>query len=320
LLPSRAVRRSLLLAFVVVLGVVAAGPSEGATRSIAFGAFSPPAPYGGMDRIDSLESRIGHSVGIVQLYQIWGDSGSSSVNPQWLSAASTGGRRKVLITWEPQVSASRKADQPEYSLSQILSGRYDSYIQSWAQGLAAYGRPVYLRLMHEMNGNWYPWCGTVNGNTPLEFRRAWIHIHSIFHRAGASNVRWVWSPNAQDVPADNDFEKYYPGDRYVDVLALDGYNWGHNYPQYNGGWRSFSEIFGGAYKRIVRLGPQPVWIPETATAPEGDRAAWVTAMFSAVRSSFPRITAIVWFDAVGPPDWQVGSDPAVLSAFRNGLN
>ena len=268
-----------------------------------------------MDHVYSIEQRISHQVDIVQLFQIWGDQGSRGLNTQWLSDASSGGR-KVLVTWEPQVSADRKADQPGWSLSDILSGRYDDYIKSWAQGLAAYGKPVYLRPMHEMNGVWYPWCGTVNGNTPQKYKQAWIHIWSMFQNAGATNVRWVWSPNAQDVPSDNRFEKYFPGSRYVDVFALDGYNWGNAYPQY-GGWKSFSEIFGRAYKRIIQLGPEPVWIPETGTAPEGDRAGWISNMFHSLKTGFGRITAIVWFDS---GDWQIGSDSAVLSAFRNGLN
>jgi beta-mannanase len=38
-------------------------------------------------------------------------------------------------------------------------------------------------------------------------------------------VRWVWSPyvSCGNCTA---FEKVYPGDAYVDWVALDGYNWG----------------------------------------------------------------------------------------------
>ena len=120
--------------------------------------------------------------------------------------------------------------------------------------------------MHEMNGSWYPWGGTANENSAHDYVRAWRRLHGIFARVGAANVRWVWSPLVEDVPATpgNAFERYYPGSRYVDVLALDGYNWGTSVPGF-GGWRSFDAVFASAYARIVRLGSQPVWIAETAS-------------------------------------------------------
>ena len=78
--------------------------------------------------------------------------------------------------------------------------------------------------MHEMNGNWYPWAGTVNGNSPKLFRAAWRRMHRIFAKQRARNVRWVFSPIVENVPRTraNRFQRYYPGRRYVDVLALDG--------------------------------------------------------------------------------------------------
>jgi len=113
--------------------------------------------------------------------------------------------------------------------------------------------------MHEFNGDWYPWGGTVNGNSPALFVEAWRRMVDIFHRHGADNVRFVWSPNNIDVPASNRLESYYPGEAYVDVLAVDGYNWGAGTPAY-GGWKSFSEVFMPAYDRLRALGPQPIWL------------------------------------------------------------
>ena len=61
-----------------------------------------------------------------------------------------------------------------------------------------------------------------------------------------------------------------PAREYVDVLSLDGYNWGSKHPEY-GGWQSFEQIFGDAYKRLTKLGPQPIWIAEVGSAPAGRR-------------------------------------------------
>jgi beta-mannanase len=173
--------------------------------------------------------------------------------------------------------------------------------------------------MHEMNGNWYPWGGTVNGNTPKQYRRAWRHIHGIFDQAGVTNVRWVWSPNAVDVPSTNRFERYFPGADYVDVMALDGYNWGDCRPEY-GGWKSFDKVFRSAYNRIAKISRKSVWIAETASAPEGgNKARWVTNMFRVLPEYYPRVRAVVWFDTKKECDWRLTSSPDVLKAVVEAL-
>ena len=41
------------------------------------------------------------------------------------------------------------------------------------------------------------------------------------------NVTWVWAPTVVGSGALTD---WYPGDEYVDVLGIDGYNWGSSLP------------------------------------------------------------------------------------------
>jgi beta-mannanase len=265
-----------------------------------------------MAAFEELERAIGRRLDIVLWYQHWGGWGSE-FRSEWVDAAAAGGR-VPLLTWEPWTPGT--SDQPAFRLSRIADGAFDAYVESWAGSLAACGRTLYLRPMHEMNGSWYPWGGTANGNSAADYVRAWRRLHGIFAGAGAANVRWVWSPLAEDVPAtpENALERYYPGPGYVDVLALDGYNWGTSEPGF-GGWRTFDEVFGAAYQRIARLGPQPVWIAETASdATGGDKAAWVREMLAAL-PRYPRIGAVVWFHTSKERDWRATSPPEVAAAF-----
>lgn len=280
-----------------------------------FGIYAPRSPEQGIATTEGLEQRLGHRVSIVNWYQHWG-GWAPEFNATWVDNVVRSGRIP-LLTWEPWAPAG--TDQPEYALERIAGGAFDGYVRGWARAVAAYGETIYLRPMHEMNGDWYPWGGTVNDNSPARYVAAWKRIWKIFAREGATNVRWVWSPNHADVPATpgNAFERYYPGERYVDVLALDGYNWGSEFPQY-GGWRSFDTVFGCAYRRIGELGPQPIWIAETASAPEGgDKAAWVQDMFAAAKR-YPRLQAVVWFHADKERDWRATSSRRVARAFAAG--
>ena len=306
---------AVLAGSLIAVSVVPTSVSATVRPRLRFGAFVPSAPQSGMGAVRDLEDALGRTLDIVMFYQAWGDGSSSDVHPTWLSEGAQGGR-EILLTWEPWVPGG-SVDQPEYQLRRIVAGDLDGYIRSWAQGLRAYGGPVYLRPMHEMNGNWYPWSGVTNSNSPRLYRLAWRHLHDIFTHLGADNVRWVWSPNAVDVPATNRFERYYPGNRYVDVLALDGYNWGACVPRY-GGWQSFDQIFGSAYRRITALSAKPVWVAETASAPDGgDKSRWVANMFASIPERFPRIRAVVWFDSQKECDWRLTSpEQAVESASR----
>ena len=60
-----------------------------------------------------------------------------------------------------------------------------AHSERWARQVAAYKGPVLLRFAQEMNGRWYPWSESTNGNHRGEFVRAWRHVHAIFDRAGS---------------------------------------------------------------------------------------------------------------------------------------
>ena len=112
----------------------------------------------------------------------------------------------------------------------------------------------------------------------------------------------VWGPwqvvrvSSSDLPVTTDVRTLWPGPGYVDVLGIDGYNWGGG-PQ--GTWISFKRIFRPMYRILTGLHPTaPVWICETAAkeprAGDGaprlatrSKAGWIRAAFSS--RAFPRL-------------------------------
>ncbi|MEA2125218.1 MAG: hypothetical protein QOI80_2000, partial [Solirubrobacteraceae bacterium] len=224
-----------------------------ATEDPKFGVFTDDSPYGGnVDSIDALQSKLGRHIDIVNWYQQWADGGWTKDFHAEVLGAVTGSGRTPLLTWEPWDPAAG-ADQPQFRLRKIADGDFDAYMGQWADALRDAGTDVYLRPMHEMNGNWYPWGATIGDNTPDLYIKAWRHMHDVFAAHGADNVKFVWCPVPFSVPAKpgNELEDYYPGTRYVDILSLDGYNWGSDHPDW-GGWQSFESVFGAAYKRLTK--------------------------------------------------------------------
>jgi hypothetical protein len=218
-----------------------------------------------------------------------------------------------LVTWmsdDPSDSSAAGLSDAE-----IANGSQDAYITQWAHGLKAYGGPVLLRFDPEMNGNWFPWSTGVRGTTAAQYVAAWRHVHTVFTQVGASNVSWVWSPNVA-YPGSSPIDALYPGDAYVDWMALDGYNWGivdgHD-------WQSPATVFGASLTALTALSDKPVMLAEVgSTESGGDKATWIAELFALVRSE-PRIRAFIWFDADKETDWRFDSTSASATAFRTGL-
>jgi len=259
---------------------------------------------------------------ILSWYQAWG-SAYAPCRPDLIQKVQ---RRHLIpmITWEPwQLPNSlptpcKPAAQPAFALERLLQGVYERYIQSWASDLAKCRGAVWLRPMHEMNGDWYPWGGMVNGNNPKLFREAWHYLRGIFKAAGAANVVWVWCPYVLSVPAtaDNSLEHYFPGTGQVDWLGLDGYNWGTTQPWSR--WESFADIFTDAYARLTALAPdKPMLIAELGCAEEGgNKAQWLRDAFQQIISQFEKIKAVVWFQIAKECDWRLDSSPEAIQAFH----
>ena len=190
-------------------------------------------------------------------------------------------------------------------LSAIIDGSHDAYLTKFAKAAKAYGKPVWLRPFHEMNGGWYPW-GTTGGNTHAKLIAAYRHVHDVFASAGADNVKFVWCPNV-----DFNVASFYPGDAYVDYAAIDGYNTGAP-------WRSFSNVFAKTYAKVAAVTPKPIFIAETSCAPGSRKAAWITDMFAQTTASYPRLTGVCWFNVDKEHDWRVGSSASSLHAFAAG--
>ena len=80
--------------------------------------------------------------------------------------------------------------------------------------------PVLWRPYHEMNGDWF-WWGNRTGrySTLALYRQMFDRFVNVHH---LHNLIWVWSVDRPSRPG-MEHAKYFPGPRYVDVLALDVY-------------------------------------------------------------------------------------------------
>ena len=200
-------------------------------------------------------------------------------------------------------------------LQEIVQGIWDDTLRSFARLAHTFGKTVYLRFGYEMNGNWFEW-----GEKRGVFTTAWRHAHDIFGQEQALNVRWVFSPAAlwDNKTMSADFLPYYPGDSLVDIIGLDGYNFGDNYDRYHY-WQDFASIFIETYGRLRQFN-KPLWVCETGAPSDSRRAQWLREMFAYLDNN-QCLEAVFWFNAykTGEPDFRLESDSASLNVVRQWL-
>lgn len=200
----------------------------------------------------------------------------------------------AMMTWEPWDSSGARCQQG-FELDDIISGKHDAYIRRFAREVAVWGKPLYLRLGHEMNGDWYPWSSACYDNDPIEFILMWRHVHGVFEQQGATNVKWVWSPHAElYLDRNYPFKRFYPGNAYTDVRGLDVYNWGNVNGNY---WADFDTAVGNDYDELLALpSNDPVWIAEAGThSAPGSKARWFKDAREGLKNQYPKVEAFVYF-------------------------
>ncbi len=114
-------------------------------------------------------------------------------------------------------------------LPDVMSGDMDGSIEDLAAALRAAKRPVFLRIGYEFDGPW-------NRYDPGLYRKAYERIVRSFRGEKldgmtkalepVTNVAFVWHSAAYNRYRGHELEAWYPGDEFVDWVALSWFAWG----------------------------------------------------------------------------------------------
>jgi hypothetical protein len=291
--------------------------------SILLGAHESTLPNT-LEGVGALERALGLPLPLIQIYTAWGDKPEQRFPLRVVTAIWDYGSLPV-ITWEPWLTDFENALHPRLPLraardrrgmAAVAGGQYDFYLDKWAADAAAFGKPLMVRLGHEMNDPYrYPW-GPQN-NTKEEFIAMWRHVVARFRAAGATNVLWVWSPHV----AYQYWDLYYPGDEWVDWTATGVLNYGP-IAQWSEWW-TFDEILGSKYATLAAFG-KPVMLAEFGSlAVGGDRVAWYRDAMASLPDKYPLVRGLLFFEVASDQtvtyqkiDWTVARDSLVVTGIR----
>lgn len=264
-----------------------------------------------LEQVHVFEKQTGLRVSLLNLFLQWPENPEQGTFPLETAQAAAKEGITLCLTWEPMFY--RDGNECMIPAAEILSGRYDAYIDGFARTLASFGKPCILRYAHEMNLARYHWgVGKQNygPDSPNRYIKMFRYVFDKVRSAGATNALFAFCPNSEPIPRTpwNTAAAWYPGDAYVDVLGTDGYNWGTTQTVAANGWKSdwrtFEDIFTPVYKELRDVAPdKPLYVFETACAGQGgDKQEWIKQAFATARKW--GLAGLVWFQVNKEVDWR----------------
>ncbi|HVU67282.1 MAG TPA: malectin domain-containing carbohydrate-binding protein [Ktedonobacteraceae bacterium] len=180
------------------------------------------------------------------------------------------------------------------SASNCASGGDDQHYTNIANALKNAGfADAFIRLGWEQNGDWFWWHATSANAT--QWAQCFQHAYNAFKSVSSSFVI-AWNPNKSTNMSGFDTRTTYPGDSYVDVIAVDFYDMYPNYPDqatwdadYNTTENGGSPVGMGAYISFANAHGKPLAFPEWGlnTQNSFDNPFYITKMadtFDSLRS------------------------------------
>lgn len=183
----------------------------------------------------------------------------------------------------------------------------DAVITATAKVLKQYPGPILLRWSWEFNvyGKNQN-CRSIDpsvGPTQqvyADFIAAWQHIRTLFQAAGASNVSFVWNPGHWNADGDpKDPQAFYPGNAFVDWLAIDTYQRAAN--------GTFSDDFDLFYNDFSQpqYGNKPMLVGENGGMGFSEhmaelQATYLQGLLAALKANkYPLFKGYCYFDSNG---------------------
>lgn len=213
--------------------------------------------------------------------------------------------RLLMITLEPFSWTAPQQEEPRRLRQGIVSGRYDSTIDSICGEIGRMKSQVWIRWGHEMEGSnsRYPWAGW----WPSNYVDAYRHVVTRC-RMTAPEAKFVWSPRGEAR-----MRAYFPGSDYVDIVGASLYGLQGYQRLTRGQDTDFVQSFRPLYNRLAVYG-LPVIIAEVGYSGSADYVQRWSEQIMWPNPSFPLLKAVVYFNAketgqwplgFGKPDWRV---------------
>ena len=205
----------------------------------------------------------------------------------------------VEISWHPNnpVTGKNAWDTEGRPVGEILPG--GKLCKEFAQRMKRVARflaslrddkgqpiPVIFRPWHEMGGGWF-WWGK-NSCTTEHYKQLYVYTYQFMKRQGLNNLVWGFSPNTGDAS----LEIYYPGDKYVDLLGVDLYD-------FEGSAENYTKNIEHELSRLTEMGKKHqklIALTETGSQKLPIKNWFTTVLWPAIKP-YPICYVLFWRNA-----------------------
>ena len=215
---------------------------------------------------------------------------------------STSNHERIILIAEPW------AKNENDLFTDITKGVYDKEIKKLDHLLDMINDTVYLSWGHEMDQDLtarYSWSSPDSTG----FINAYKYV---YNKITNEKVKWIWAPVGKHT-----CNRYYPGDKFVDIISLPIYAFPQFDFEYYGHIRSFSESFSEKYE-LIKHHKKPVYLTEFGIHGSYDfESFWLEHSFQSF-NLFPLLKTIVFFNSkdtegawgkdYNTPDWSVNQE------------
>jgi beta-mannanase len=291
-----------------------------------------------LEAIENFEKLVGKHQAIVASSSYWGQQSFPRANLEIITHYGA----VPLVYWSPwDKPYEQNTGIDRFNLTAILAGKWNAYIDNWADQAKDFGKPMLVAWGLEMNGTWFPWSGefygrekviaTVNGKKifagPDYYKKAYRYVVDRVRARGVRNIQWVFHVNSYSYPQEmwNQIVEYYPGPDYVDWIGMSAYGMQFK----DDPWVKVEDAFEYPYQDIAALDPsKPLMLAEWGIGEfphDGNKGEWVKNAFSEIKNKCTRVKAIVfwherWENEDGSySNLRVQSSPGSLDAYRAGV-
>lgn len=150
----------------------------------------------------------------------WSEGGVVAIDWHWMVPRGEGSKQYTYLHDETTLTVKNMLTEGTWEYAQMM--RDFKKVADMLLLIQAQNIPVLWRPLPETqnpkgsavgNAEYYWWSGV----TADEYKALWCKMFDYFSERGVKNLIWVWTSQIHDI-------RFYPGEEYVDVVALDLYN------------------------------------------------------------------------------------------------
>jgi hypothetical protein len=317
-LPGPRLAIAIVMSSLAVLAGLSIAPTEAAsgTDPMALGVFPAAATKAA---VQAFEASAGRQMAYIRVYDRWNDTFPDS-NTTWMK--STG--HSLFLSIKTRLKSGTNLSWQAIADAQPGSSLYID-MQRWATQIKAYQLPIYVTFNHEPDTS-----NSQASGTPAAYIAAYRKFVTVMRAEGVSNASWAWTTAARNYGSGKPARyapNYYPGDAYVDVIAIDAYN---IYCKTKSGgwsnpWRSLETII-APFMAFAAQHPGPTLVVAEFGSSEDPadpnaKAGWITAAEQLFKQpGYERFEAISYWNTTSHTyancDFKIASSAASQTAFN----